>query len=132
MTSITETTETAPATAVAEAKITTKRDTRALVAPRSPKKGNAGKKATPRKKAPTAQKKAKSVKPATREGSRKAEILALLQRSGGATLADLMKATGWQAHSVRGFLSGTICKKLGLKLSSAKNEAGERVYTVTK
>jgi len=41
-----------------------------------------------------------------------------------------MKATGWQPHSVRGFLSGTIRKKMGLDVISAKSEEGERSYSV--
>jgi hypothetical protein len=41
-----------------------------------------------------------------------------------------MKATGWQAHSVRGFLSGTVGKKLGLTIASTKTEEGERTYSV--
>jgi hypothetical protein len=41
-----------------------------------------------------------------------------------------MKATNWQSHSVRGFLSGTIGKKFGLKVTSAKGESGERSYSV--
>ena len=46
------------------------------------------------------------------------------------TLAQLMKATGWQAHSVRGFLSGALGKKMGLKIESQKQENGERAYSV--
>jgi hypothetical protein len=71
-------------------------------------------------------------KPATvaREGSKAAKVLGLLRRPDGASLKELMKATGWLAHSVRGFLSGTVAKRLGLKLVSAKNEDGERRYTV--
>lgn len=114
------------------AKATKKGKTGARSAHVAPKQAKAAKKASTAKKAPTAKKDAKAVKPATREGSRKEAILALLQRDTGATLAELMKTTGWQAHSVRGFLSGTIGKKMGLKLSSAKNEAGERVYSITK
>src|SRR5216683_1030247 len=68
--------------------------------------------------------------PAAREGSKKAEVLALLRREGGATLLELMTATGWQAHSVRGFLSGALGKKMGLTVNSAKREDGTRVYSI--
>ena len=72
-----------------------------------------------------------AAKPAvTREGSKKAEVLGLLQRKGGATLAQIMKATGWQAHSVRGFISGALGKKMGLTVDSVRREDGERVYTL--
>src|ERR1700682_2706981 len=68
-------------------------------------------------------------KPAVaRSGSKKAEVLGLLQRKGGATLAQIMKATGWQAHSVRGFISGALGKKMGLTVNSVRREDGERVY----
>jgi hypothetical protein len=49
---------------------------------------------------------------AIRQGSKTEKILGLLNRRGGATSKEVMKATGWQAHSVRGFSSGTLCKKL--------------------
>ncbi len=65
-----------------------------------------------------------------RQGSKKAEVLALLQRKNGATLTEIMKATGWQAHSVRGFISGALGKKMGLTVESARREDGERVYTL--
>ena len=65
--------------------------------------------------------------PAVRRGSTTAKILALLRRPGGASLAQLKKATGWQAHSVRGFLSGALKKKMGLRIDSAKRD-GERTY----
>jgi hypothetical protein len=45
-------------------------------------------------------------------------------------LVDSMKATGWQPHSVRGFLSGTVRKKMGLTLTSTKSDDGERTYSV--
>ena len=48
------------------------------------------------------------------------------------TLAEIMSATGWQAHSVRGFISGTLGKKMGLTVDSTKNEAGERTYRIAK
>jgi hypothetical protein len=65
-----------------------------------------------------------------REGSKKAVILELLRKPDGATLKDLMKATGWQAHSVRGFISGAIVKKMGLKVESTKRDDGERCYSI--
>lgn len=73
----------------------------------------------------------RSSKPsAARDGSKKAEVIGLLQRKGGATLTQIMKATGWQAHSVRGFISGALGKKMGLTVESAKREDGERVYSI--
>ena len=64
------------------------------------------------------------------QGSKSAHVIALLKESRGATLAELMKATDWQAHSVRGFLSGTLRKKMGLKVQTAKCGDGERVYSI--
>jgi hypothetical protein len=92
----------------------------------APKKSKREKKASSAKKAPKAAKKAG----AARDGSKAAKILDLLKRPEGATLAAIMKASGWQAHSVRGFLSGTVGKKMGLKLASAKSEDGERTYSI--
>jgi Protein of unknown function (DUF3489) len=57
------------------------------------------------------------------------QVIALLKQPSGASLKSLMKATGWQAHSVRGFLSGHLHKKLGLRVKSFKRN-GERVYAV--
>jgi hypothetical protein len=57
-------------------------------------------------------------------------VVGLLERTGGATLAEIMTSTGWQAHSVRGFISGTMGKKMGRKVDSTKREDGERVYTI--
>ena len=65
-----------------------------------------------------------------RQGSKTETILELLKRPGGATSKELLKATGWQAHSLRGFLSGTVGKKMGLTVSSTKGEDGERSYSV--
>ena len=56
-------------------------------------------------------------------------VVALLRRPGGAQLTDLMAATGWQAHSVRGAMSGALKKKLGLIITSEKTEAG-RIYQI--
>ena len=65
-----------------------------------------------------------------RSGNTKTEkVIALLQQPEGATLQAIMRATGWQTHSVRGFVSGQLKKKLGLKVRSSKRD-GERVYSI--
>ena len=55
-----------------------------------------------------------------REGSKKAIVLELIRRPDGASLKEIMDATGWQAHSVRGFISGSLGKKMGLTVESFK------------
>ena len=118
----------APGRAAAKAEASQKKGT-----PRRPKKAAGGKVKAASKRKP---KVAKTVKPAgTKKSaapqaeSKGAHILALIGRAKGATLAEIQKTTGWQPHSVRGFLS-TAAKKQGLKIASARNEAGERTYTV--
>ena len=64
-----------------------------------------------------------------RKNTRAAQVIALLQRPGGARLSEIMVATHWQAHSVRGFISGHLGKKLGLKVKSFQRN-GERVYAI--
>ena len=90
------------------------------------------KKASPAKKGHKAPKPAKLTNSAAgiRESSKTAKVLDLLKRPGGATAKELMKVTGWQPHSVRGFLSGTLGKRMGLIVSSTKYEDGERTYSV--
>jgi Protein of unknown function (DUF3489) len=68
--------------------------------------------------------------PAARGGSKKAAVLELIGRPEGATLNELMAATDWQAHSVRGFLSGAVGKRMGLPVESFKAAAGERAYRI--
>ncbi len=88
--------------------------------------------------ADVAPKKAKATKAAkTKEGasvprefSKKAIVLEMLRRKEGASLAEIAKATEWQNHSIRGFISGAIAKKMGLKVESTKQEGGERRYKV--
>ena len=108
---------------------------KARVAPRranvAPAKAKSARKATPAKKAPKGRTKREVAKSkVARDGSKTAKILDLLKRPGGATSKDLMKATGWLPHSVRGFLSGTVRKKMGLTVTSTKGEDGERTYSV--
>jgi hypothetical protein len=64
-----------------------------------------------------------------RASSKLARVIALLRRKGGANIAEISKATGWQAHSVRGAISGTIKKKLGLMVSS-ENVDDIRTYRI--
>jgi hypothetical protein len=68
---------------------------------------------------------------APRAESKGAKILELIGRPKGATMTEIVAATDWQKHSIRGFLS-TAAKKRGLKIESTKNEAGERVYQLKK
>ena len=67
-----------------------------------------------------------------RQPSKSEAILKLLRRKRGATLAELQAATGWQAHSVRGFLSGTVRKRLKLALTTEPSSDGVRRYIVAK
>lgn len=70
-------------------------------------------------------------KPATRKQTKQQTCLDLLSRREGATIEQLQEATGWQGHSVRGFLAGAVKKKLGLTLVSEKPDAGPRRYRTT-
>jgi hypothetical protein len=66
----------------------------------------------------------------TRESSKKAEVIDLMRRSQGATLAEITELTGWQSHTVRGFVSGTLIKKLSLNVESFRSNEKERTYRV--
>jgi hypothetical protein len=59
-----------------------------------------------------------------------AKIIRLLQRNTGATIAELSKATGWQTHSVRGLMSGTLKKKRGLQIKSSQDQGKPRRYFI--
>jgi hypothetical protein len=124
----------------------------------APEKAPATKAASKKKEAPKAKKTAKSAKAkaaspkkeakararagkkaarperkasAPRAESKGAKIIDMIGRAKGATLAEIMKATDWQAHSVRGFIS-IAAKKHSINIESSKNEAGDRVYKIAK
>lgn len=122
----------------------------AVASEAAPTKNGASKK----KGAPHSQKRAKAAKPASRpakpkapkkdrhptpagersvarEGTAKAQVIALLQRKGGVTLDEIRKATGWQPHTVRGFVS-ILGSKHGMKIESSRREDGARVYEAAK
>lgn len=68
--------------------------------------------------------------PAAKAGTKQALLIDLLKRKTGATIDEVVEATGWQAHSVRGAISGTLKKKLGLDVTSEKVEGRGRVYRI--
>ena len=95
--------------------------------------------ATPEEQRPTAPTKAPTAptetpaaapKPRTREHSKQAAVIAMLQRPEGATVAQICAATGWLQHTVRGTFAGAFKKKLGLTITSDKPAGGERVYRI--
>jgi len=118
----------------------------AHVAPEKPssKKGTARKKGAPKAtktaKAASPKKGARAgktpaakpaAKPAAERSNKKAEVIALMKRAKGVTLAEIMEATGWQKHTVRGFVS-ILGSKGGEEIESSKNAAGERTYKIAK
>ena len=71
-----------------------------------------------------------SAMPRTRDNSKQAQVIAMLKRPEGATIAQICAATGWQAHTVRGTFAGAFKKKLGLEITSSKEQGSERIYTI--
>lgn len=68
--------------------------------------------------------------PRTRDNTKQAQIIAMLKRPEGATISQIVEATGWQPHTVRSTFAGAFKKKLGITLSSNKDEHGQRVYRI--
>ena len=103
--------------------------------------GESGKKPTPTKvrtKKPRAERKTAAAKPkgekspqtTVRQGTKQALLIDLLKRRNGATIAEIVEATGWQPHSVRGAISGALKKKLGLTVTSENVGKRGRVYRI--
>jgi hypothetical protein len=86
----------------------------------TPKKRGRPKKAAAEPAAPAPRK--------ARDDTKQAQLIAMLRRKEGATIAQIVAATGWQPHTVRGAFAGALKKKLGLTVTSEKVEGGQRVY----
>jgi hypothetical protein len=67
----------------------------------------------------------------TREGTKQALVIEMLRRPEGASIAEIVEATSWASHTTRGFLAGTLKKKLGLAIDSDKDEIRGRIYKVS-
>ena len=85
---------------------------------------------TPLQSAPKVEATVAPDRPRTRENSKQAVVIQMLQRPEGATINQICTATGWQAHTVRGTFAGAFKKKLGLNLTSDKPDGGERIYRI--
>ena len=121
-----------PKTEPAKPKAAEKAKGGAQAAQGAPTKGKATKKATAAKNTPKGKQAAKTQEAtAPREGSKTAQVVAMLQRKNGATLAEIMEKMGWQKHTVRGFMAGAM-KKAGFTVESFKPEGGERTYRINK
>jgi len=70
---------------------------------------------------------ATDAKPRTRDNSKQAQVIAMLKRPEGATIAQISEATGWQQHTVRGTFAGALKKKLGLTIISRKSDNEDRI-----
>jgi len=117
-----------PEAALAKPKARKKAKAGARVAQGAPVQGKASKQATPAKAAPKGKKAGKAQEAsAPRAGSKTAQVVAMLQRKNGATLAEIINKMGWQQHTVRGFMAGAM-KKAGYSVESFKPEGGERTY----
>ena len=85
----------------------------------------------PKKAREAAQEPAKGSQPGVRrEGTKQAQVIAMLERPGGATIAQIVEATGWLPHTVRGAIAGALKKRLGLEVTSDTEEGRGRVYRI--
>jgi hypothetical protein len=102
---------------------------------KAPKAATGAKSPKPAKTAAPAKKTARTAPagttaPTPREHTKQATMIAMLQRKNGATIAEIVEATGWQPHTVRGAFAGALKKKLGLNIVSKKDEKRGRVYRI--
>ena len=74
---------------------------------------------------------AEAQQPRTRDNSKQAQVIAMLRRPEGATIAQICEATGWKQHTVRGTFAGAFKKKLGLEITSTKESGGQRLYRIS-
>lgn len=74
---------------------------------------------------------ATQAKPRTRDNSKQSQVIAMLKRPEGATIAQICQATGWLPHTCRGAMAGALKKKMGLEISSEKQPDADRVYRIT-
>jgi hypothetical protein len=87
--------------------------------------------AAPEQVSPPTEAKPTRATPQAREGSKKAMMIEMLKRADGATLSEIVAATGWEKHSVRGFISGGLGKRMGLSVESFKTPEGARAFRIT-
>jgi DNA replication initiation complex subunit (GINS family) len=120
----------APGTETKEQKAPTKAKGAKQARRVAPAKAKSAKKTTPAKKPAKAPKKAAKAKAdGPREGSKTAQVVAMLQRKNGATLTEIMESMGWLRHTVRGFMAGAM-KKAGYTVESFKSDKGDRTYRI--
>ncbi len=116
---------------VKKGKAAASRETKTSDVAKAKRKPNAQGHLTDKKAASSQRSAPRNPKPAKSSGAVKAsEVIRLLQRKNGASIAEIQKATGWQPHSVRGFLSGTVKKRLGHDLRSEKTADSARRYMI--
>ena len=95
----------------------------------APEKAPSKKATSPKKAAPKGKKNVKGGN--AKAAAKKAEVIAMMKRAKGVTLAEIAEFTGWQKHTIRGFVS-ILGSKGGETIESSKNEAGDRVYRIAK